>query len=132
MQLIKNFNCPNCNSTKYIGKTSMGKKYVDGPYKMVTSEIQCSKCFMDIPSNLSENIKKNDLNQNKKLWFEIYKPIHQIDAAKCSKCYRFYWEIEEKLFKEKISTKDIFYQTYNLQTRGDNLVCKICDPSAFN
>ena len=51
-----NFFCPNCSSDKYIGKTTIGKNYKDEPYKHVTSEIQCAKCFMDIPSIISENI----------------------------------------------------------------------------
>ena len=51
MQNNIHFNCPNCNSNTYIGKTTMGKKYKDEPYKNVISEIQCSICFMDIPSN---------------------------------------------------------------------------------
>ena len=55
-----NFFCPNCNSTNFVGKTSSGKKYIEGPYKNVETEIQCSDCFMDIPSNLCENILQDD------------------------------------------------------------------------
>ncbi len=131
MQDFTNFHCPNCNSKSFIGKTTIGKKYTDGPYKDVNSEIQCSECFMDIPANLCENIKKNNLYINRKLWNDIYKPAHKLDAAKCSKCYRYYWEIEKYLFINNISTKDIFYQTYSPQSGGGSLVCKICDPSSF-
>ena len=56
MQKDINFNCPNCKSNKYKSKSTMGKKYNEGPYKDVVSEIQCSACFMDIPTNISENI----------------------------------------------------------------------------
>ena len=70
---------------------------------------------MDIPSNLCENINKNNLDHIRNLWNDIYKPAHKLDAARCSKCYRFYWEIEKYLFTNNISLKDIFYQTYNNQ-----------------
>tara|TARA_Y100000996_G_C22092184_1_gene466241 strand:+ start:13 stop:411 length:399 start_codon:yes stop_codon:yes gene_type:complete len=131
MQDLTNFTCPNCDSTKYFGKTSIGKKYKDGPYKDVNSEIQCSRCFMDIPSNISENINKINLNNCKRLWNEVYKPVHKLDAAKCTKCNRFYWEIEKYLFNNNIFSKDIFYQVFNPQKGAGDLVCKICDPSAF-
>ena len=45
MQNNIHFNCPNCSSNKYFGKTTMGKKYKEGPYKNVISEIQCSICL---------------------------------------------------------------------------------------
>ena len=131
MQNIFNFNCPNCNSTKFITKNSIGKKFFDGPYKNVYSETQCGECFMDIPSNLCENINENNLDSMRKLWNDYYKPAHKLDAARCSKCYRFYWEIEKYLFTNNISLKDIFYQTYNQEKLVEDLVCKICDPTAF-
>ena len=131
MQDINNFNCPNCNSTNFINKTTIGKKNTNGPYKNVYSEIQCSECFMDIPSNLSENIEKINLDKCKKLWNDIYKPAHTLEAAKCSKCFRYYWDIEKYLFESNIPTKDIFYQVYNPKKGVGSLVCKICDPSAF-
>ena len=126
-----NFICPNCNSNNYIGKTTSGKKYTEGPYRNVKTEIQCANCFMDIPSNLCENILEDDIDKISKTWIEIYKPFHKLDAAKCSKCHRYYWEIEKFLFEKEISTKDIFYQNYNPQKGGGDLICKICDPSAF-
>ena len=126
-----NFFCPNCNSTNFVGKTSSGKRYTEGPYKNVETEIQCSDCFMDIPSNLCENILEDDIDKISKTWIEIYKPFHKLDAAKCSKCHRYYWEIEKFLFEKEIATKDIFYQNYNPQKGGGDLICKICDPSAF-
>ena len=62
----------------------MGKKYKDflnwnfiNIIVNVISEIQCSICFMDIPSNLCENIPSNDeLDNVKKIWNDIYKPYH--------------------------------------------------------
>ena len=131
MQNNIHFNCPNCNSTTYFGKTTMGKKYNDGPYQNVISEIQCSICFMDIPSNLCENISEDLVQISKKLWIEKYKPEHIKHAAKCSKCYRSYWEIEKYLFDNNVTKKDIFYQIYNSQKGVGDLVCKICDPTAF-
>ena len=119
MQKDINFNCPK------------GKKYNEGPYKDVVSEIQCSACFMDIPANISENINIKNLDKFHKLWINIYKPAHKLDAPKCSRCYRFYWEIEKYLYEKNIQSKDIFYQTYNPQKGVSNLVCKICDPDAF-
>ena len=67
----------------------------------------------------------------KKLWNEVYKPEHLKHAAKCSKCFRTYWEIEKYLFNKNIPRKDIFYQTYNPNNGLGNLVCKICDPQSF-
>ena len=52
------FKCPSCESTNYVSKHSLGKKFNEGVYKNVLTEIQCANCFIDIPSNLSENIDK--------------------------------------------------------------------------
>ena len=131
MQNLINFNCPNCNSTKYKSKTTLGKKFNDGPYSNVVSEIQCSVCFMDIPSNLSENINLENLDNIRKLWNDTYKPFHKLQAAQCSRCHRYYWEIEKHLFEKNISTKDIFYQNYNPKKSIGALICKICDPQSF-
>ena len=126
-----NFICPNCSSTKHIGIITNCKKYNEGPYKNVDTVIQCNECFMDIPSILCENIQEQEKEKITKIWIDIYKPFHKLDAAKCSKCLRYYWEIEKYLFKNNIKSKDIFYQTYNPKKEIGNLVCKICDPSAF-
>ena len=126
-----NFLCPNCGSTDFLSKHSIGKKYKEGPYINVKYEIQCSKCFIDIPSNLCENINVNKINDVRKIWIEDYKPIHLNEAAKCSKCLRKYWDIEKYLFLNNESKKDIFYQTFNSDKEIGDLVCKICDPSAF-
>ena len=125
------FNCPNCSSTDYIAKNSLGKKFTTNPYKNVKSEIQCSICFFDIPSNISENIDKKDYEKNKILWNEFYKPEHLKHSPRCSICCRFYWEIEKYLFNKNISRKDIFYQKYNPRNGIGDLVCKICDPKSF-
>ena len=106
MQKDINFNCPNCKSNKYKSKTTMGKKYNEGPYKDVVSEIQCSACFMDIPTNISENINIKNLDKFHKLWINIYKPAHKLDAPKCSRCYRFIGKLKniclKKIFNQKI------------------------------
>ena len=125
------FLCPNCGSNKSNNKHSIGKKFLSGPYKNVNSEVQCSLCFMDIPSNVCENISEDLEQSSKKLWIEKYKPEHLKHAAKCSKCYRSYWEIEKYLFDNNVAKKDIFYQIYNSQKGVGDLVCKICDPTAF-
>ena len=126
-----NFLCPNCNSVNYLSKHSLGKNFTTGVYSDVKYEIQCSECFIDIPSNLCENIKNDKINYVRKIWLKKYKPIHIKNAANCSKCLRKYWEIEKYLFENKISAKDIFYQTYNSEKIIGNLICKICDPEAF-
>ncbi len=125
------FLCPNCGSNNYKSVNSIGKRFSEPPYSNVTSEIQCSKCFMDIPNNLCENINTENIYKVKKLWLDDYKPFHINHAAKCSKCYRTYWEIEKYLFDNKIESVDIFYQSYNPQKGAGSLVCKICDPTAF-
>ena len=126
-----NFLCPNCGSKDFLSKHSIGKTHKEGPYINVKYEIQCSECFMDIPSNLCENINFNKINDVKKLWIEDYKPIHLNEAAKCSKCLRNYWDIEKYLFLNNESTKDIFYQIFSSNKDIGNLICKICDPNAF-
>ena len=126
-----NFLCPNCGSKDFLSKHSIGKTHKEGPYINVKYEIQCSECFMDIPSNLCENINFNKINDVKKLWIEDYKPIHLNEAAKCSKCLRKYWDIEKYLFLNNQSTKDIFYQIFNSNKEIGDLICKICDPNAF-
>ena len=126
-----NFLCPNCGSKDFLSKHSIGKTHKEGPYINVKYEIQCSECFMDIPSNLCENINFNKINDVKKLWIEDYKPIHLNEAAKCSKCLRKYWDIEKYLFLNNQSTKDIFYQIFSSNKEIGDLICKICDPTAF-
>ncbi len=126
-----NFLCPNCGSKDFLSKHSIGKTHKEGPYVNVKYEIQCSKCFMDIPSNLCENINFNKINDVKKLWIEDYKPIHLNEAPKCSKCLRKYWDIEKYLFLNNQSTKDIFYQIFSSNKEIGDLICKICDPNAF-
>ena len=126
-----NFLCPNCGSKEFLSKHSIGKKYKEGLYINVQYEIQCSECFMDIPSKLCENINVNKINDIKKIWIEDYKPLHLNDAAKCSKCLRKYWDIEKYLFLNNESTKDIFYQIFSSNKEIGDLICKICDPTAF-
>ncbi len=125
------FLCPNCGSVQFKGKQSIGKKFLSGPYKNVLFEIQCSKCFMDIPSILSENINDDKINEVKDLWIKEFKPEHLKHSSNCSKCLRKYWEIEKYLFDYNISSKDIFYQVYKPKSGAGELICKICDSSAF-
>ena len=68
-------------------------------YADVTEEIQCAKCFMDIPSNVFIIEDKSNLEDNKRIWQSFYKPEHLKVAAKCSKCNLYYWEIETQLSK---------------------------------
>ena len=78
----------------------------------VISEIQCAFALW-IFHQIFVKIFQDELDNKRNLWNDIYKPYHKLDAAKCSKCFRFYWEIEKYLFQNNISSKDIFYQTYN-------------------
>ena len=126
-----NFLCPNCGSKDFLSKHSIGKTHKEGPYINVKYEIQCSECFMDIPSNLCENINFNKINDVKKIWIEDYKPIHLNEQQKCSKCLRKYWDIEKYLFLNNESTKDIFYQIFSSNKEIGDLICNICDPTAF-
>jgi len=123
--------CPNCGSNDYLSKHSLGKKFNEDPYSKVNSEIQCAKCFIDIPSNLCENINPKNINLIKKAWVEEYKPMHLKHAPRCSRCLRYYWEIEKFFSENKIESKDIFYQTYSPQKGAGDLICKICDPTSF-
>ena len=77
MQNNFNFNCPNCNSTTFIGKTSIGKKFLNGPYKDVNSETQCANVY-GYTIKFMENINKNNLDDTRKLWSDIYKPAHKL------------------------------------------------------
>ena len=126
-----NFICPNCNSSNYIGKTTSGKKYTEGPYRNVKTEIQCANCFMDIPANVFIFKNIDDIKDNKKIWESFYKPEHVKNAAQCSKCNLYYWQIEKKLFEMNITSPDIFYQTYDTKGSGGKMICRLCDPEAF-
>lgn len=124
------FVCPECESSsiKYRFKVDYKNKIYAG----VTEEIQCAQCFMDIPSNLFVVDKNTNIQDNKKMWKLIYKPEHIKKAAQCSKCKFFYWEIEKKLFYKNIHSTDIFYQSYDTKGIGGKMICRICDPGAFN
>ena len=124
------YKCPECQSDSIRFKFKV-KNHNNYSYANVTEEIQCAGCFMDIPSNLCENINFHKINDVKKLWIEDYKPIHINEAAKCSKCLRKYWDIEKYLFLNNQSTKDIFYQIFSSNKEIGDLICKICDPNAF-
>ncbi len=129
--MINNFICPECGSTKIKSIMKTNNVNVNGPYSKVNEEIQCGNCFMDIPTNLFSISNENNPKDINISWNKIYKPEHLKNAAKCSKCSLFYWEIEQYLNKNKIEGTDIFYQSYNIHGDGGNLVCKICDPNSF-
>ena len=125
------YQCPECESTTIRFKFKVNNNDKTSPYANVTEEIQCSNCFMDIPSNVFIFKNQTDLDDNKRIWQSFYKPEHLKVAAKCSKCDLYYWEIENKLSKLNITSPDIFYQTYDTSGSGGKMICRVCDPEAF-
>ena len=125
------FQCPECESKniRYRFKVNYKDSHV---YSGVTEEIQCSNCYMDIPANIFIITENTNINDNKKIWNSFYKPEHLKNAAKCSKCNLFYWEIEQELVKQNIITTDIFYQSFNVRGESSKKVCRLCDSSSFN
>ena len=69
--------------------------------------------FLWIFHQTLENILYDELD-NKKIWNDIYKPYHKMDAAKCSKCFRFI-KIENIYFKIKYLLKIYFIKTIILK-----------------
>ena len=126
------FKCPECEAETIRFRFKVTHKGKNNAYANVTEEIQCSKCFMDIPSNVFIIENHSNLDENKKIWQSYYKPEHLKVAAKCSKCNLYYWEIEKKLSKLNISTADIFYQSYDTKGCGGKMICRLCDPKSFN
>jgi hypothetical protein len=86
---------------------------------------------MDVPANLFIVNENTNIGDNKKIWKSFYKPEHIKQAAQCSKCDLYYWEIEKKLFNKNITSSDIFYQAYDTKGSGGNMICRLCDPEAF-
>ena len=126
------YKCPECESESIRFKFKVINKNISSAYANVTEEIQCAECFMDIPANVFIVNHENNIEDNKKIWESFYRPEHIKKAARCSKCYLYYWEIEKKLSNKNIISNDIFYQTYDTKGSGGKMVCRICDPEAFN
>ena len=125
------FQCPECESKNIRFRFKVSTKDKNNPYANVTEEIQCASCFMDIPANVFIFKNANDIEDNKKIWQSFYKPEHLKDAAQCSKCSQYYWQIEKQLSDINITSPDIFYQTYDTKGSGGKMVCRLCDPEAF-
>lgn len=123
------FSCPECTSDTI--KFRFKANYKNDVYADVTEEIQCANCFMDVPANLFIVNENTNIDDNKKIWKSFYKPEHIKQAAQCSKCDLYYWEIEKKLFSKNITSSDIFYQAYDTKGSGGNMICRLCDPEAF-
>ena len=126
-----NYKCPECESEIIRLRFKVSSKEKNNAYANVTEEIQCAKCFMDIPANVFVVNKDNTLEDNKKIWHSLYNPEHLKVAAQCSKCNLYYWDIEKQLSIMDTPSPDIFYQTYDSKGSGGKMVCKICDPEAF-
>ena len=123
------YKCPECESDKI--KFRFKVNYTTDVYVGVTEEIQCANCFMDIPANVFIFKNNDDIEDNKKIWESFYKPEHVKNAAQCSKCNLYYWQIEKKLFDMNFTSPDIFYQTYDTKGSGGKMICRLCDPEAF-
>ena len=128
---IEKYQCPECESKTIRFKFKVNNKNKNDAYTDVTEEIQCAKCFMDIPSNIFIIDKNTNIEDNKKIWKSFYRPVHLENAAKCLKCDLYYWEIEKELVNKNIISSDIFYQTFDTKGGGGKMICRLCDPNAF-
>ena len=131
MNLEQNkFNCPECGSENVKENFRYKSKSGDNLYSSVLHEIQCGSCFMDIPGHLGERLNNISIDQAKNEWINRYKPEHLKEAAKCSICNLYYYEIEKKLELDSDKNKNIFMQKFT-QTSSPDLICKICEPDNF-
>ena len=131
MDLSQNeFNCPECSSKIVKEKIHYKNKSGDGLYSSSLYEIQCGSCFMDIPGHLGERFENISIDEAKKKWLNEYKPDHLKNAAKCSICNLYYYEIEKKLSLILGKNKNIFMQKFT-QNANPDLICKICEPDNF-
>ena len=89
--------CPECKSNTVKDTFHYQSKSDNSLYSSVLYEIQCASCYMDIPGHLGERNKKLSFEHVKNEWFNKYKPEHLKDAAKCSLCNLYYFEIEKFL-----------------------------------
>jgi len=61
------FLCPNCGSIKSNNKHSIGKKFLNGPYKNVDSGIEITDEEFSVLLNSSKDIEK-EMNEIKEKW----------------------------------------------------------------
>jgi len=85
---------------------------------------------MDIPSHLGERHKNISFEKAEKEWKNKYKPEHLKEAAKCSVCNLYYYEIEKKIELGENKNKNIFMQKFT-QAGNPDLICRICEPDSF-
>lgn len=124
------FICPECGSDKIQENFHYQNKSVIGLYTNIIHEIQCGSCFMDIPVHLGERFDNVSIQEAKIKWINSYKPEHLKDAAKCSICNLYYYEIEKKLELDFDKNKNIFMQKL-MQSGNSDLICRICEPDNF-
>lgn len=124
------FNCPECDSKIFKEKFHYKSKLGDSLYSSVLQEIQCGSCFMDIPGHLAERSGNISIIDAKNEWINKYKPEHLKDAAKCSVCNLYYYEIEKKLESKLDKNQNIFMQKFT-QMGSPDLICIICEPDNF-
>jgi len=129
---IEKYKCPECQSESIRFKFKVTNNEASSAYANVKEELQCAFCFMDIPANVFIINHDSNFEDNKKIWKSFYKPEHIKKAAQCSKCDLYYWEIEKNLSNQNITSTDIFYQSYDTKGSGGKMVCRLCDPEAFN
>jgi len=127
---INKFCCPECESVKVKENFHYKNKSGNNLYSAVLHEIQCNSCFMDIPGHLGERHNNISFKKAKNEWVSKYKPEHLKDAAKCSICNLYYYEIEKKLNLDSHKNKNIFMQRFT-QTDKPDLICRICEPDNF-
>ena len=105
---ITKFICPECGSKKIKENFYYQEKLGTDLYSTVLHEIQCGSCFMDIPGHIGERINNISIDSAKNEWINKYKPEHLKNAAKCSICLLYYYEIEKKLESNLGKNKNIF------------------------
>ena len=126
----RKFICTECGSDIIKEKFHYKSKVGDSLYSNVSYEIQCGKCFMDIPEHLAKRLNNISIQTAKNEWLNKYKVEHLRDAAKCSICYLYYFEIEKKLKLNLGKNKNIFMQKFTKNGNAD-LICRICEPENF-
>ena len=124
------FMCPECGSENIQENFHYQKNLRTGFYSNVLHEIQCGSCFMDIPVYLGQRLNNISMQEAKNEWVNKYKPEHLKEAAKCSICNLYYYEIEKKLESSLDKNKNIFMQKFT-QADNSDLICRICEPENF-
>ena len=85
---------------------------------------------MDIPGILGERKNNISYKDARNMWIKDYKPEHLSDAAKCSLCNLYYYEIDKKLQLDLKKNDNIFMQKFT-QSGFPDLICRICEPDNF-